>query len=141
MRFIKISNSELVRIRKMYEGLMAKACNGLFFREGLAIGEEFAEVAMKSDEDFFSTIKEMLKYRGWISEINFEDGKITVKGSAEVQSGTESETCHRLRGILQKIIEEHNGLRARFTEEKCESLGSPNCVFTYIFLSKEVDKS
>ncbi len=82
----------------------------------------------------------MLKYRGWVSEVKFEDDKVVVKGSVEVYPGAESETCHRLRGILQKIIEEYNGLRTRFTEDECESLGNSNCIFSYVALSKEGSK-
>jgi predicted hydrocarbon binding protein len=134
MRFIKVTKDELAKIRRLYEGLMGHASHGLFFREGLVIGEEFSSAAIYSGEEYFSAIKKLMKYRGWVEEIEFEDEKVIVKGSAEVFSGSESETCHKMRGIIQKIIEGYHGKKARCTEIECESLGSESCIFNIEFI-------
>jgi len=134
MRIVKISDTELFRIRKMYENLIAQASYALFFREGLAIGEEFVEVVKQTGEDFFSAIKKILKYRGWVLEVDFDDGKVTVKGSAEVNSGSNAETCHRLRGIIRKLVEEYHRKKIKIIEVKCESMGNERCIFDYEFV-------
>jgi len=134
MRFVKISSKELVKIRELYEGLMSYACYGLFFREGVVIGEEFAEAVKESGEEYFKAMKNVLEHRGWASEVSFEDGKVTIKDSAEVEPGSESETCHRLRGILQKVLEIHHGKKIRCTEKECKSTGGERCVFIYEFI-------
>jgi len=137
MRFVKISNVELIKIRKLYEGLMSYACYGLFFREGLAIGEEFVNTVIDSGEEYFKAVKNVLEHRGWAKEVTFKNEKIFVKESAEAEPGCKSPTCHILRGILQKVMEEHYGKKIRCTEEKCRSVEGDKCVFKYEVAIKE----
>lgn len=134
MRFIKITRNELDKVRRLYESLMGHASHGLFFREGLAIGEEFSTAAIYSGEEYFSTIKKLLKYRGWVEEIDFSEDIVTVKGSAEVSQGSEVETCHKLRGILQKVLEGYHGRKVRCTELECESTEGDQCTFSIEFI-------
>jgi predicted hydrocarbon binding protein len=134
MRFIKITRDELAKIRILYESLMGHASHGLFCREGLAIGEEFSTAAIYSGEEYFSTIKKLLKYRGWVEDIDFSEDIVIVKGSAEVSKGSEVETCHKLRGILQRVLEGYHGKKVRCTELECESTDGEQCAFSIEFI-------
>jgi hypothetical protein len=46
MKFVKLSQSEYEAIRKLYEGVMSQACYGLFFREGMILGDEVSKIAL-----------------------------------------------------------------------------------------------
>ena len=136
MRLIKVSKAELLRISKLYKSLMSTECHGLFFREGLVIGEEISNVAIGGDEGFFKDVKEILVSRGWLTDITFEEAKVVVKGSAEIDEETDIETCHRLRGIVQKVLEVHHMKKVKITEVSCESLGAEQCIFNCEFGGK-----
>jgi hypothetical protein len=114
MRYVKLNQSELHRVKELYEGVMSHACHGLFFKEGSVLGADMADEALKD--------------RGWLEEIHFKDGEVTVKGSIEV-SPSDIPTCHRLRGILREFYERFKGSRVKCTEEMCASTGSAECHF------------
>jgi predicted hydrocarbon binding protein len=128
MRYAKISKDEFIKMRKLYESVMSNACNGLFFSEGRVFGEEIANSAEEDRDNFFDVAKKELIDRGWIEDISFDDGTITVKGSIEVVE-SEQPTCHRLRGILRHLYEVYRNERGYCVEKKCESTGDDNCVF------------
>jgi len=87
MRHVKISKKELTNVAKLYESVMSNASHGLFFREGSVLGAEIAELAEKEREKFFEIAKKELVERGWVEDVKFDDGKVTVKGSIEVSKG------------------------------------------------------
>ncbi len=129
MRFVKISQTELQDIKNLYEGVMSQACHGLFFREGAVLGKEIADISSKNRDNYFSTASRLLKARGWVEEIKFEEEKATAKGSFEVIEGAGNPTCHRLRGIVREIYENYLHTKVQCTEEKCISQGNENCIF------------
>ncbi|MGC2035507.1 MAG: V4R domain-containing protein [Thermoplasmata archaeon] len=128
LRYVKINQDELHKIKDLYEGVMSHACHGLFFKEGSVIGADMAEDALKDRSKFQSRAGEILKERGWIEEIAFKDGEVVVKGSIEV-SPSDIPTCHRLRGILREFYERFKGSRVQCTEVACASVGQPECRF------------
>ncbi|MFQ5871309.1 MAG: V4R domain-containing protein, partial [Candidatus Geothermarchaeales archaeon] len=128
MRFVKISQPEIEAVRKLYESVMSYACHGLFFREGLSLGADIAEMASKSG-DYFESCRRILIGRGWVEDVSFGDGEVRVKDSIEASPGTGTETCHRLKGIISKIYESEQVRRLKFTEQKCVSKGDSECVF------------
>ncbi len=128
MRFVKLSQSEIESILKLYEGIMSYACHGILFREGEVIAEGLAELC-KDKEDFLEHAKKLLIARGWVEDIVFSETEIKVKGSIEVMNGSESVTCHRLRGILSRLYSLYNKKYIRFVEDTCCSTGSSECTF------------
>lgn len=131
MRFVKISQSEISKIRNLYEGVMSYASHGLFFREGLYMGEEISRIANKTPDEFIQVVSNILVGRGWVEKITFESDRIVLKGCIEVsQDVSDMETCHRMRGILSRICEIFMNQKVSCVEVECESLGDENCVFT-----------
>jgi predicted hydrocarbon binding protein len=128
MRTVKLNQSELHKIKELYEGVMSHACHGLFFKEGSVIGHDMAVEALKDRAHFFQRADEILKERGWIEDAVFKDGEVIVKGSIEV-SPSDIPTCHRLRGILREFYERFKGTRVKCTEEACASVGQAECHF------------
>ena len=128
MRNVKLNQVELHKIKELYEGVMSHACHGLFFKEGSVIGSDMAADALKDRSKFFERASQILKERGWVEEIAFTDGGVTVKGSIEV-APSDIPTCHRLRGILREFYERFKGARVKCTEEACASTGQAECHF------------
>ena len=128
MRYVKLNQQELHKIKDLYEGVMSHACHGLFFKEGSVVGGDMAEEALKDRAKFFQRAAEILKERGWIEEITFKDGEVHVKGSIEV-APSDIPTCHRLRGMLREFYERFKGGRVKCTEEACASTGQRECKF------------
>ena len=128
MRYVKLNQDELHKINELYEGVMSHACHGLFFKEGSVVGSDMAEEALKDRTKFYARAAEILKERGWIEEIAFQDGEVVVKGSVEVVP-SDIPTCHRLRGILREFYERFKGSRVKCTEESCASVGQSECHF------------
>lgn len=128
MRFVKISQPEIEAVRHLYESVMSHASHGLFFREGVSLGSDIAELAAKG-EDFFESSRRILIGRGWAEELTFNQTEVTVAGSIEGSPGTGTETCHRLKGILSRLYEVQWGKRVNVTETKCVSKGAAQCVF------------
>jgi predicted hydrocarbon binding protein len=128
MRYVKLNQGELHKIKELYEGVMSHACHGLFFKEGSVIGSDMAAEALKDRSHFHQRAGEILKERGWIEEISFKDGEVIVKGSIEVVP-SDIPTCHRLRGILREFYERFKGTRVKCTEEACASTGQAECRF------------
>jgi len=128
-RFVKISQNEFVSVRKLYESVMSYACHGLFFREGLTLADEIVR-EVEEGEDVLSSARKILIARGWVEDVQFTDGGARVRGSIESSAGGEAETCHRLRGILSRLVEIATKKRSRLSEVECASTGARECVFS-----------
>ena len=128
MRVVKLSQEEFASVRKLYESVMAYACHGLFFREGESIADSVVR-AVEKGESLLVGARRVLIFRGWVEDLQFERDSVTARGAIEVSPGSESETCHRLRGIVTRLYELNYKDRAKFKEVECESTGSPRCVF------------
>ncbi len=128
MRYVKVSQDEFAAVRKLYEGVMAYACHGLFFREGQSIADGVVK-EVERGEDLLAGARRVLIARGWVEDIQFRRGEAQARGSIEVTPGSESETCHRLRGIVTRLFEVQSKARVRVTEVECESTGSSACLF------------
>ena len=59
----------------------------------------------------------------------FTDSGTRVRGSIEAMPGADMETCHRLRGLLSKLLEAKTKQRVRLAEVECISTGGRECVF------------
>ncbi len=130
MKFVKLSQSEFEEIRKLYEGVMSQACYGLFFREGMILGEEMSKIAMQEPEKYFEICANLLRARGWVDNIVFEESTAVAEGSIEASSTANgSATCHRLRGIVRKVYEAQMHRRLHCEEIECMSRGDKRCVF------------
>lgn len=128
MKFVKLSQSEYEEIRKLYEGVMSQACYGLFYREGMILGEEISKIALQEPEKYFEICANLLRARGWVDNIVFEESTAVVEGSVEA-SQSEAPTCHRLRGIVKKIFEGKGHRRLHCEEIECVGRGDKRCVF------------
>jgi len=128
MKFVRISQAELVKIKELYEGVMSHACHGLFFREGAIFGTEIANEAMKDRGNYFQIVAMLIKNRGWVDNITFKDNEVIVNGSIEV-TPSEIPTCHRLRGLICQVYESYYNTKVHCVEVECESTGKDKCVF------------
>jgi len=128
MKFVKISQSEIGNIRALYEGVMASASHGLFYREGMLTGSEIVRIARDEDGDLLNTASRLLIARGWADEVRFSDDRIEVRGSIEAGS-SDQPTCHRLRGVFKRLYEARGQKPVLCTEEQCVSSGHDSCVF------------
>jgi predicted hydrocarbon binding protein len=128
MKFVKLSQAEFEEIRKLYEGVMSQACYGLFFREGMILGEEMAKIASQEPEKYFEICANLLRARGWVDNIVFEESTAVAEGSIECGQA-DGATCHRLRGIVRKIYEAQAHRRLHCEEIECVSKGDKHCVF------------
>jgi predicted hydrocarbon binding protein len=128
MRFVKISQTEVSSILRLYEGVMSYACHGLFYREGEALGDQLAELC-KGSNSILDGARKILIARGWVEDIVFDEGEIRVKGSIEAYKENEAVSCHRLRGILSRLRSIRGDKNARLVEVECASSGSPECIF------------
>ncbi|MEM2839641.1 MAG: V4R domain-containing protein [Thermoplasmata archaeon] len=131
MRFVKLSQREYKQIRKLYESVMSQACYGLFYREGMILGDEMALIAQQESEEYFEVCAKLLKAKGWVEDVKFEDGIVTVTGSIEsLEPDTVGKvSCHRMRGILKKIYEGHRHKQLHCEEIECVAKGDKQCVF------------
>jgi predicted hydrocarbon binding protein len=128
MKFVKISQSEIGNIRSLYEGVMANASHGLFYREGMLTGSEIIKLARDEDSDLLQTATKLLVARGWAESIRFEDKKVIVSGSIEVGKADEP-TCHRLRGVFKRLYEAVEHKKVVCEELQCQSNGAESCIF------------
>lgn len=128
MKFVKLSDKELQEIAKFYEGVMAMAYEGLYYREGKVIGEIIREMVPQK-KDVLDKASKLIQARGWVDDITFEEDKVIVKGSIEVSQGSDAPTCHRLRGILATFYEAETGEFVDVKEIKCGSKGDEWCEF------------
>ena len=107
---------------------MSYACHGLFFREGMVLAEEVTR-SLSLGQDPLEAGKKMIVERGWAEDVLFTDAGARVRGSIEAAPGSEMETCHRIRGILSKLLETKAKQRVRLAEVECVSTGARECVF------------
>ncbi len=130
MKFVKLSQFEFMEIRRLYEGVMSQACYGLFFREGMILGEEMSKIALQEPEKYFEICANLLRARGWVDNIVFEESTAVAEGSIEGSGqGEGTATCHRLRGIVRKIYEAEMHRKLHCEELECVSRGDKRCVF------------
>ena len=115
-------------MRKLYESVMSYACHGLFFREGMVLAEEVTKT-LPLGEDPLDAGTKLILDRGWAEEVSFTDSGARVRGSIEAMPGADMETCHRLRGLLSKLLEAKTKQRVRLAEVECISTGGRECVF------------
>ncbi len=127
MRFIRISQEELAKIRSLYESVMSHACHGLFYREGGTLGKEIVKMASEDNDNFLETAGRLIKGRGWVEDISFMGDRVIINGSFEAKVGLEEPSCHRLRGMVHAILEHHTGKKLVCLEEKCISIGDALC--------------
>jgi predicted hydrocarbon binding protein len=134
MRHVQISQDDLRNIRELYEGVMSKASDGLFFKEGAIIGEGIANKAIKDRLTYFETCRDLLIQQDWVHDIKFGETQVHVQGSIEsvpetVKNDKKDKTCHRLRGIIRKIYETYRNQKVYCKEMECASVTSSCCVF------------
>jgi predicted hydrocarbon binding protein len=129
MKFVKYSQSEFEEIRRLYEGVMAQACHGLFFREGMILGEEISKIALQEPEKYFEICANLLRAKGWVDNIVFQETSAVVEGSFEVSGSSGETTCHRLRGMIRKMYEGQLRKRVHCEEIECSSRGDKQCIF------------
>ena len=129
MKFVKFSQAEFEEIRKLYEGVMAQACHGLFFREGMILGDEISKIAMQEPEKYFEICANLLRAKGWVDNIVFQESSAVVEGSFEIANSSDEATCHRLRGMIRKMYEGQLRKRVHCEEVECASRGDSRCVF------------
>ncbi|MFO8110081.1 MAG: V4R domain-containing protein [Thermoplasmata archaeon] len=128
MKFIKMSQKELHQIARFYEGVMATAYEGLFYREGKVIGSSIIEM-IDTDDNMMGKAEKLVQARGWVISLKLEEGVAYSDGSVEVDENAGTKTCHRLRGILSSIYEKKTGDIVDIKEIKCQSLGDERCEF------------
>ncbi len=128
MKFVKISQKELKEMATFYQGVMATAYEGLFYREGKVIGKGILDVVPES-ENILEKAAKLIQARGWVDEIILEDEKAFAEGSVEVDEEAVSPCCHRLRGVIAAVYEKQTGAMVDVIESKCESLGDDHCEF------------
>ncbi len=124
---VKLSKEELQKTKDVYREIMSYAAIGLFSKNGEAIGE-FIVKDVPLDKDYFKTVGERLKERGWVKEVVFSEKEVRTKGSIEVHQSN-APTCHILRGIVRKIYEHYNKTIVTVEEVACESKGDEYCIF------------
>jgi len=132
MRFVKLSQKEYKEIRKLYESVMSQACHGLFYREGMILGDEMALIAQQENaDDYFDVMTKLLRAKGWVEDVKFEDGMVTITGSIEAlePDSNDKPACHHMRGIIRKIYEGHKHSRMHCEEVQCVAKGDKQCVF------------
>ena len=127
-RLVRISQEELDSVRKLYESVMSYACHGLFFREGMVLADGLVK-GLGPNQDPLAAGRAMILDRGWAEDVTFTDSGARVRGSIEASPGSEVETCHRLRGILSRVLEAKAKQRIRLNEVECVSTGAKECVF------------
>ncbi|MDH4123550.1 MAG: hypothetical protein OEV21_05670 [Thermoplasmata archaeon] len=131
MRFVKLSQREYKQIRKLYESVMSQACYGLFYREGMILGDEMALIAQQESEEYWEVCSKLLRAKGWIEDAKFEDGLVTITGSIEALDAEDSTkaACHRMRGIIRKLYEGCYHKRMHCEEIQCVAKGDKQCIF------------
>ncbi len=141
-----MSQTDLEKVKMLYESVMSKASHGLFYREGNTLGKEIADMASGDKDNFIETASRLIKGRGWVEDITFNGDTIIAKGSIEASESSEP-TCHRLRGMIHAIAERVTDRKLICIEEMCISKGDPYCQFALRDMegatndrSEEVDK-
>jgi len=131
MRFVKLSQREFKQIRKLYESVMSQACYGLFYREGMILGDEMSLIAQQEPDEYFEVCTKLLRAKGWVEDIKFENGLVTITSSIESLEPDDSgkPSCHRMRGILRKIYEGQKHKQVLCEEIQCAAKGDKQCVF------------
>src|SRR5207247_11249886 len=104
------------------------ACYGRVCREGAASAEGIRN-SLTLGGDAVEVGKQTMVDRGWAEDVLFAGAGVRVRGSIEATAGGEVETCHRLRGILSKLLEAKTKHRVRLAEVECASMGARECVF------------
>ena len=127
MRYLKIGKDELCEIERMYKLVMSSASKGLLFKKGEAIGRVLSKSL--SEDAFFDEAVNLLKDRGWVEDIEFNEDSVVVRGSFERSKNASEPSCHILRGILRSLYS-HIYMSSVYVDEvECESINGEKCVF------------
>src|SRR5437879_10410545 len=89
-RSVNVSQQELDSVRKLYESVMAYACHGLFFREGMVLAEEVTK-SLALGEDPLDVGKKGILERGWAEGDSFNDSGARLRGRIAAVSGGDGE--------------------------------------------------
>lgn len=100
MRYVKISEAEMRKTRKVYDEVLSGTASTLLFSVGHIIGKEIIN-EVKGETNFFKKASEILKERGWVKDIVFGKKRVNVTGPAE------GVKCDRLRGIITAVYEKY----------------------------------
>lgn len=111
MGYVKISEEEMRKARKIYDEVLSGTAPTLLFSVGHVIGKEIVK-EIKGEKDFFKKASEILKERGWVKDIVFEKKKVSIVKPAE------GNKCDRLRGIITAVYERHYNQKVYCTKIK-----------------------
>jgi len=128
VRYVRVSQNEFASVRKLYESVMSYACHGQFFREGVALADESVH-ENQAGPHLLSPDTQHQVSRGRDQDTMFTETGARVRGSTEASPAAQIQTCHRLRGILSRLVELSTRRRLRFSEVECMSAGASECVF------------
>jgi len=98
MKYVKISEEEMKKTRKVYDEVLSGTASTLLFSVGHVIGKGIVK-EIKDEKDFFKKASELMKERGWVKDVVFKER------NAAVTSPAEGNKCDRLRGIISAVYE------------------------------------
>lgn len=127
MRYIPISQEELLKIKGLHESILSTASHGLFYSVGRIFGMDMV-CKIKDRDRFFEEASNILTKRNFVEDISFDDKKVTVGGSIEVREA-DRPSCDILRGILVILYNERYGKQLYCEETQCASSGVDKCIF------------
>ena len=127
-RGLFLTQGEVVAVRRTLEGVMTLASHGILYRIGQQLGERVVAQAKANGGNLEDACGKALVESGWAKQVQFFPAKVQVMGSLEVEAGTIEPTCHLLRGVLHRVLNESRGAVA-VRETECTSAGASACVF------------
>ena len=111
MRYLKISEEEMKKTRNVYDEVLSGTASALLFNVGYVIGKEIVK-EIKGEKDFFKKASEILKERGWVKDIVFENKKVNIVKPVE------GNKCDRLRGMISAVYERYYNQKVYCTKIK-----------------------
>lgn len=130
---ITFAPDEVRALRQLLEGVMTLASHGILFRFGQTLGASIVKEAKAQGGPVEASALKALQDRGWLTGAQAFPQRVQVTGSVEAEPeprGGEP-TCHILRGVLQRVLEESRGPHA-VREVECQSAGASACVFEVV---------
>lgn len=122
MRYVKIYEEEMKKTRNVYDEVLSGTASALLFNVGYVIGKEIVK-EIKGEKDFFKKASELLKERGWVKDIVFENKKVNIVKPVE------GNKCERLRGIITVVYETYCKQRVY-----CTMIKGRGCAFKVEFV-------
>ncbi len=122
MRYVKISEEEMKKTRKIYDEVLSGTASTLLFNVGYVIGKEIVK-EVKDETDFFKKASELMKERGWVKDVVFKERNAAVTDPAE------GNKCDRLRGIISAVYETYYNQQVY-----CTRIKGRGCAFKVEFL-------